>query len=516
MVASDRAAELVGALTLATDLGAGVPPESALRTALLAANFATAAGLSTTEVADAYWTGLLRYLGCSGFAHETARFGAGEDQALLAAFETTDPARVAEVLWTAITRLGRGAGPTARAVAVARFLSSPATPRQLAEAHCAQAVALARRIGVGDSVLTALAQIYERWDGRGQPSGRRGEELSPSARLLHLANAVEIHLRVGGPGAALAMVRERRGRHFDPKLADLVLGAGPALFAPVAGPSVWEAFLAAEPKPHRQLPQGGSRELATVFAEYVDLKSPYTLGHSRGVARLARAAGEAAGLDRDVVEDLELAGLLHDIGRVSVPNGIWDKPGPLSSVERDRVHQHTYHTDRILAASGPWRRLRDLAASHHERLNGEGYHRRLPASALSLPSRLLAAADVFQALSEARPHRAPATPEVAARLLREESQAGRLDPEAVGFVLAGAGQAVPASAAARKNLPDGLTTREAEVLRLLARGLSNKEIGGALFVSPITVKNHVAHVYQKTGVATRAAAALYAVEQGLV
>jgi len=212
------------------------------------------------------------------------------------------------------------------------------------------------------------------------------------------------------------------------------------------------------------------------------------------------------------VEELETAALLHDLGRVSVPNGIWDRRGPLSSAERERIRQHAYHTERILSAGGPWRGLCDLAAGHHERLDGSGYHRRLPGSALSPAQKVLAAADVFQALGEARPHRPARTPAEAANTLREEAAAGRLDAEAVRLVLAAAGQGT----APVRALPDGLTEREAEVLRLLARGLSNKEIGKALYISPITVKNHVAHVYEKTGVATRAAAALYAVERGLI
>jgi len=282
-------AELAGALSLATDLGAGVLPESALRTALLAAGIARAARLPAPALADAYWGGLFRYLGCTVFAHETAALGAGEDQAWLAAFEAVDPARIAEVLGAALLKVGRGAGARARASALARFLQSPGAPRKLAQAHCAQAVALARRLGASDGVLAVLGEIYERWDGRGQPHGRRGTDLAVPARVLHLANALEVHLRVGGPGAALAMAAERRGRHFDPALTEVVLAQGPALLEPCQEPSVWDAFLAAEPPPHRVLP-GGRRALASAFAEYVDLKSPFTLGHSVGVARLCRAA----------------------------------------------------------------------------------------------------------------------------------------------------------------------------------------------------------------------------------
>jgi HD-GYP domain-containing protein (c-di-GMP phosphodiesterase class II)/DNA-binding CsgD family transcriptional regulator len=375
---------------------------------------------------------------------------------------------------------------------------------------------------VGEDCLLALGQMYERWDGRGHPHGLRGAQIALPARVLHLANALEIHLRLQGRAGALAMAAARRGSHFDPDLVDTVLaqGTGAALLAEAENPSVWDAFLAAEPAPPLPPPAAGPRALALAFAQYVDLKSPFTLGHSVGVGHLCRAAAEAAGFDAAAIDTLALAGLLHDLGRVSVPNGLWDKPTPWTEAERDRAQQHSQQTERILRAFAPWRSLADLAAGHHERLDVSGYHRRLPAVALSPAMRLLAAADVFQALTEARAHRAALTPDSAAATLRAEADAGRLDADAVASVLAAAGQGAAGQGAAlarpTRALPCGLTPREAEVLQLLARGLSNKQMARALFVSPITIKNHVAHLYEKTGLATRAAAALFAVEHGLV
>lgn len=251
--------------------------------------------------------------------------------------------------------------------AVARFLAAPGMPRQLADAHCAQAVVLARRLGVGQACLLALGQIYERWDGRGLPNGLRGAATSRTARVLHLANALEIHLRLVGRAGALAMAAGRRGSHFDPDLVDALLPQGAAVLAAAEAPSVWDAFLAAEPAPHAVLPEGGLHALALAFAEYVDLKSPYTLGHSVGVGRLCRAAAEAARFAAADVDTLELAGLLHDLGRVSVPNGIWDKPGPWTTAERERARQHSWQTERILSAGEPWRGLADLAAGRPHR-----------------------------------------------------------------------------------------------------------------------------------------------------
>jgi HD-GYP domain-containing protein (c-di-GMP phosphodiesterase class II) len=231
------------------------------------------------------------------------------------------------------------------------------------------------------------------------------------------------------------------------------------------------------------------------------------------VARLAALAAAEAELPTAESDALRLAALLHDLGRASVPNGIWDKPGPLNSAEREQVRLHAYHAERVLRQAPALAPLAPLVANHHERLDGSGYHRGLGAASLDHGSRLLAACDVYHALTEARPWRPALAPDAAARELRQAVADGRLDREAASAVLAAAGHP-PAPRAG--GWPDGLSDREVEVLRLVARGLSNKEIGRALHISPVTAKNHVAHVYEKTGVATRSAAALYAVTKRLI
>jgi putative nucleotidyltransferase with HDIG domain len=250
--------------------------------------------------------------------------------------------------------------------------------------------------------------------------------------------------------------------------------------------------------------------VAEAFAHFVDIKSPFTLGHSTGVARLVSAAAEALGLpDRD---GLRIAALLHDLGRVSVPNGIWDKPGKLNPAEWERVRLHAYQTERILSQTPLLAGHAQLAGQHHERADGSGYHRGV--SQLSRAARLLAAADAYHAMTEERAHRPAHPPAAAAKILVEEARAGRHDREAVEAVLAAARHG--AAARVRGGWPAQLSDREVEVLCLLARGLSNKQIGARLFISARTVQHHVAHIYEKTGVSTRAAAALYAVENELM
>jgi putative nucleotidyltransferase with HDIG domain len=279
--------------------------------------------------------------------------------------------------------------------------------------------------------------------------------------------------------------------------------------AVVAAPSVWEPFLAAEPEPFTTIDPARIGQVAEAFAHFVDVKSPFTLGHSTGVARLASAAAEALGL---AAEEIRIAALLHDLGRVSVPNGIWDKPGPLNPAERERVRRHAYETERILSHTPLLARHAEVAGLHHERPDGSGYHRGV--SKTPKAARVLAAADAYQAMTEERAYRRARPPGEAAKVLADEARAGRHDREAVEAVLAVAGQRT--AGRLRGAWPAGLSEREVEVLRLLARGLSNKEIGARLFISARTVQHHVAHVYGKTGIATRAAAAVYAVENDLV
>jgi HD-GYP domain-containing protein (c-di-GMP phosphodiesterase class II) len=205
--------------------------------------------------------------------------------------------------------------------------------------------------------------------------------------------------------------------------------------------------------------------------------------------------------------------MLHDVGRTGVSSGIWGKPGPLSDSEWERVRLHSYYSERVLARSSALAQLGALAASHHERLDGSGYHRGASASPLTPAARILAAADAYHAMTEPRPHRPALTPEAAAEALRSEVRAGRLDGEAANAVLAAAGHRIRTT---RRALVAGLSEREVEVLRLLARGHSKKDIAGLLFISEKTVGHHTQHIYSKIGVSTRAGATLFALQHDLL
>jgi HD-GYP domain-containing protein (c-di-GMP phosphodiesterase class II) len=279
-----------------------------------------------------------------------------------------------------------------------------------------------------------------------------------------------------------------------------------------AASGCWEDVIGAEPSLARFV--GGDDLDATLeaMADLVDMKSPYMAGHSRGVANLALEAGRISGLPGDELSALYRAGFLHDLGRLGISNAIWDKPGPLTPAELERARLHPYLTSRMLAGVPALARSRELAANHHERVDGMGYPRGIGAAQLTPADRLLAAADVYHAMTEPRAHRPARAESEAAGELRFEARAGRLDGDAVNSVLKAAGHSV----AARREWPAGLTAREVEVLGLLARGYSSREIAARLVLRPKTVSNHVEHIYLKIGVSSRASATHFAMQHGLV
>jgi HD-GYP domain-containing protein (c-di-GMP phosphodiesterase class II) len=507
-----RLAELIAALSLGTDLGLGQPMEHILRECLLALRLGERLELDESERAVLYYVALLAWVGCHVDAYEQARWF-GDDIALKADVYGVDFAGARKTVF-ALRHLGAGERPLQRGRTALQFLASGG--RQAIEGmhstHCLVTSRLAERLGLGPQVRDALLQAFERWDGKGDPLGLEGEQIVLPARIVQLADVVEVFHRTGGIEAAVAVARRRRGTQFDPMVVDRFCAEAENLLLPPDATTTWDAVIDAEPALAGVLSEQGFDAALGAIAEFADLKSPFTVGHSRGVAELAAEAARAYGLPEPDAVALRRAGLVHDFGRMGVSNAIWDKPGPLTTSELERVRLHPYLTERILSSSQALAPLGELACQHHERVDGSGYPRGLRGNQLSPAARLLAAADAYRAMIEPRPHR-PALPEAeVADVLRAEVRAGRLDAEAVDAVLRAAGHRV----GRRREGPAGLTAREVEVLGLVARGLSNKEIAQRLFISPKTVRNHVEHIYVKIGVSSRAAAALYASEHGLL
>ncbi|MBW0092140.1 HD domain-containing protein [Pseudonocardia sp. KRD-184] len=502
--------ELVGMLSLAADLGLGQPMEHLARSCLIATRFAGRIGLTGDDVATTYSLALLAWVGCTADSHETAaRFG--DDIALRAGVydvEIGSPPMLAYL----VRRAGAG-GPVLHRARVAGELigTGGRVVRDSLVAHCQVTGQLAVRLGLPERLRRCLTQTFTRWDGRGSPAGVGGSEIDVATRIVRLADVVEVHHRTGGVDAALEVTRRRRGSTLDPGIADAFARHGRAVLDGLPSESSWPDLLAADPAPR---PLGGSSLDAGLeaVADFVDLKSPYFAGRSRGVADLAAAAARRAGLPPGDVLVVRRAGLLQGLGRSGVPNTIWDKPGPLTDIERERVELHSYYTDRMLRRVPALGAAATVAAMAHERCDGSGYHRGLTAASLPTTARLLGAADCYHAMTETRAHRRALEPGAAAVALRAEATAGRLDPAAVEAVLGSAGHPTRRPAAG----PAGLTAREVQVLELLARAATTRRIGRELGISPKTAGNHIERIYAKIGASTRAGAALFAVQHGLL
>jgi HD-GYP domain-containing protein (c-di-GMP phosphodiesterase class II)/DNA-binding CsgD family transcriptional regulator len=275
--------------------------------------------------------------------------------------------------------------------------------------------------------------------------------------------------------------------------------------------SAWDEVIALDPSLGRQLDDDELDRALEALGDFADLKSPWCTGHARGVAATAVQAGRDLGLSSDDVQLLRRAALVHDVGMIGVPSGVWDAPKAWTLSQRERARTHPYLLERMLARTPRLDEIARCAAQHHERLDGSGYPHRTRGDALALPARILAVADVHNALGQPRPHREAHTPERTAEILRDEVRAGRLDGDVVDVVLRGGG----ARGRRRPELPGGLTPREADVLVSLARGRSNPEIAAELHISRKTVSSHLEHIYAKLAVSNRTEAALFAMQHGL-
>ena len=510
-----RSGELFAALSLATDLGTGQPAEHGLRTCLLALELAELAGLQGDELEDSFYLGLLHSIGCTADAPVTAR-AFGDDVAHKAAYTLIDSGRAVEV----VSYLWSNVYPTAPTVQRLRAFASalgagPGFARANLRSHCEVGERLGQRLRLPSRVSEGLWFVFERWDGKGMPAGVAGERIPTAARILHAARDASAFAAAGGPDMVVAMAQRCAGSSLDPSLAALLCDHAGDLFSRLEQVDAWDSVVAAEPRP-RMFAGDELAQACQVIADYADLKSYGTLGHSRAVAEVSEAAGWRLDLSAETIDELRCAAWLHDIGRVGVSSAVWEKPGPLTGGEWEQVRLHSYYSERLLARIPALSELARAAASTaHERLDGSGYHRGLSAGQLGPAARVLAAADMWCAMAEPRAYRPARSTAEAADALREAAGAGKLAGYVVDAILVSVGErarvpGVPAEA------PAGLTVREVEVLRLLARGMTNKQTAQALEISPKTVGRHVESIYSKIGASTRAAAALFAVEHDLL
>ncbi len=506
-----RLAEIVAALSLGIDLGFGQPMEHVLRQCLIALRLAERLGLDEQERAVVYYTALLVNVGCHSDAHEQAKWF-GDDIALKSS-KFGHPPHSVRAAASGMRRLGAGNPPLHRfRIGLSFAVSGHREVDDMISEHAAIARTFAEQLDLPEEVCAAIGASYEFWDGRGWPKGTAGEEIPRAARIAQFAEYTEVAHRVGGEDAACSLARARAGRQFDPALSALLCSEAPALLGGLDSIRTWDAVIESEPALAVMISGERFDAALEATANFTNLKSPYFLGHSLAVADLIHDAALGLGQPPAEARELRLAGLMHDLGRLGVSNAIWDKRGPLGPGEWERVRLHPYLTERMLQASPALAPLGAIAVQHRERLDGSGYPRGLSGRAISREALMLGAADAYQAMCEERPHRPARSPAEAAAELRVEVKAGRLDPESTDAVLAAVGHRVPR----RREGPAGLTRREVEVLRLLAQGLSNKEIAERLVISPKTAGNHIEHIYTKIDASSRATASLFAMRHGLL
>ena len=506
-----RLAELLAALSLGIDLGFSQPMEHVLRQCRIALRLAELVELDESGRQAVYYAALLVNVGCHTDAHEQARWF-GDDIALKASKYEYEPFSARDVA-AMLRLLGSGSTPAHRVRVAFDFAVSG---RKEVDAMISGHARLARRLGtelrLPDAALDAVGSSYEMWNGKGFPGDRAGADIPIAARIVQVAEFAEVAHRTGGVQGAIEIARRRAGKQFDPSLVDILCADADKVFHDLDETESWAVVLDAEPSLSPPLSPTECDEALVAISRFVDLKSPYTLGHSVAVAELASGAAAKIGLTDSEATVVRQSALVSRYGCLGVSNGIWDKPRPLSESDWERIRLHPYLTERMLRRSPALAPLGEVAVQLRERLDGSGYPRGLSGASISPAARLLAAADVYQAMLEPRPHRPARTPDDAAGELRAEARAGRLDSAAVEAVLGVAGHRITR----RVEGPAGLTRRELEVLRLIARGASNKDVAAQLVISPKTAGTHIEHIYAKLAVSNRAEAGLFAVQHGLL
>lgn len=506
-----RLAEIVAAFSLATDLGLGQPMEHVLRSWLIAARLGDHVGVEPEERGALFYVAMLAWVGCVADTPEVATWF-GDDIAYRGDSYQVDLAGL-PMLGFMLRHVGAGSPALHRVRLAAKLVvtGGKAIERGLMS-HCLTTARMAERLGLGEDVRDPLQQVFTRWDGKGLPSTMAGDDIALPMRLFHLADIVEVFHRAQGTDAAVDVARARRGKHFDPAVVDSFCAVAHDVLGDLESDPDWHAVIDAEVSLQRRLTDRELDAALEAVADFTDLRSASRAGHSRGVAELAARAATERGLPDSDVAAVRRAGLVHDIGLHGIPATILDKPGPLAAAERERLRMHPYYTDRMLARPDGLARLGAIASMTHERCDGSGYPRGLTGTAIPATARVLAATCAFRAMTEPRPHRPALSVKQAVAELRAEVRSGRLDPDAVDAVLAAAGQ----PHGKRRSGPARLTPREIEVLALIARGASTRQVAQRLAITPKTAETHIERIYAKTGASTRSTATLFAMQHGLL
>ncbi len=519
-----RIADLLSALSLAADLAIGLPAEHAVRSCYLGMRVADQLKVSLEQQAGLYYAELLMDAGCTAWTSHFARYVMNDEIAARREFFFyTDDHNPVEIMGWLKDYVAAGQPAHVRVQQVLNFaLHGKESTREGFRNTCEVAGRFADRLGMPEVVQSALVSVFEQWDGSG-PGGMRGEATPLISRIVYTTSFIEAFHYVGGRSAAMRLAEERRGKAFDPAVVDafLAIADDEALWETLQQESVWTEVLSLEPpSPFRYIKEEKLEDVALAFADFADLKSFYTSGHSRRVGDLAKRMTTQLRLPEAEVSAIRRAALMHDLGLVAVPSFTLQKPrNQLTQVEWERLRLHPYHAERILARVPVLAPIVPLIAAHHERMDGQGYYRGLSGAQIPLGARIIAVADRFDDLTNDTPDE-PAVDQEAALQQMSGEVGSALCPDCFRALEESLHASGVTAVTRRKNRspawPAGLTDREVEIMRLLAKGLSRQEMAKRLVVSEHTVRHHLEHIYNKVGVSTRVGATLFAIEHDLL
>jgi len=513
-LAEGNLATLLCALSFATGVGFGGHIEHGLGSASLGLHITDALGLGEEDREAVFYSAFLKDVACTACSAGIAAFFPDDEQVSLSDVILMDPSRMGEMIGWLSRYFRLDAHFPRRITKLLSFLAQCGPiVKETMRSHCEIAELFARRLGFPTHVQHTLRFQWERWDGRGMAYGLKGASIPQSARILHFAQVLDLTYRFAGPAAAVQLAQERRGNRFDPEAVDtfLTLARQPDFWPTFEQQLAEEALLADPPATQADQAPGDQIELiCEVLAEFVDLKTRETWHHSEIVAEVAQLIGARMGLSPDELTGLRRAAFVHDIGKVAVPIAILSKGESRSNNEWETYRLHPYYTQRILERVRALRDLAQAAASHHEWVDGQGYHRELSSEQIPLHGRILAVANSYARLIQQLP------PSEALRQMSTlvDRQFDHACYQALLTAVTGKNR-LPGMRP-RSALVGGLTTREVEVLRLLAQGLNTPQIARTLQISKKTVEHHLRHIYAKIDVTCRTAAVVYAVQHHLV
>ncbi len=423
---------LIAGLSYALDLAEGEPPGHAQRSCLIGMRLAQELELAADVRSDLFYALLLKDAGCTAnAAHMAALFGA-DDQIAKRTSKFVDWSRPLSAFVWSVRTVAPKRSLAAKTERLWAIRNEETVTRSLMMARCHQGAEIARKLGCSDSTANAILALDEHWDGCGQPHGLKATEIPLAARIMCLAQTVEVFQFVRGVDKACRIATRRSGKWFDP---DLVA----ALISFRRDADFWRSL--AQPdvsavEPHDRVlmvDQDRLDGIAQAFGDVIGAKSTWTEAHGDRVSAIATKMAAQLGFDATAQRDLARVARLHDIGKLSISNRILDRPGPLSQAEWRAIKLHPLHSERILERVPSFNTLAPIAGAHHERLDGSGYPRGLGAGELTMPMRVLAVADVYAALVAERPYRAAYTPERALELMRGEAPK-RLDSNATAVL----------------------------------------------------------------------------------